>query len=219
MVSFANTGQCAGGVRAMESNVPRTRSVGRAARGAQNPHRPHAREPGASATACPAPPPIEATATRAPRSSFLGVALQLVAWVARGAPPRSPRDRDSLAPAGLPRFLELEVPPRANGSTAGRLGACGPRAHHCARESALGCATHSRRVTQARARCFAADRCPPHAPSPEAALADLANLPPEPRRRPRLRRLLRRTDGDLPRALRVRGPSATSPSGRALQRA
>jgi len=27
---------------------------------------------------------------------------------------------------------------------------------------------------------------------------------------------LRRTDGDLPRALRVRGPSATSPSGRAL---
>src|SRR5712664_550032 len=54
--------------------------------------------------------------------------------------------------------------------------------------------------------------------APEATLADLANVPPEPRLRPRLRRLLRRANGDLPCALRVRGPSATSPSGRALQR-
>src|SRR5260370_15861109 len=45
-----------------EANAPRTRSAGRPARGAQNPHRPHAREPGTPATACPAPPPIEATA-------------------------------------------------------------------------------------------------------------------------------------------------------------
>src|SRR5438132_13000304 len=119
----------------MESNVPRTRSVGRPARGAQNPHRPNAREPGAPATACPAPPPIEATAIRAPRSPPLGVALQPVGWVARGAPPRSPRDRDSLAPAGLPRFLDLEVPPRAIGSTTRRLRACESRACHGARES------------------------------------------------------------------------------------
>src|SRR5438132_8236160 len=122
----------------MESNVPRTCSAGRPARGAQNPHRPHAREPGAPATAWPAPPPIETTAIRAPRSRPLGLALQPLGGVARGPPPRSPRDRNSLAPAGLPRFLDLEVPPRTNGSTAGRLGACGSRAHHCARESALG---------------------------------------------------------------------------------
>src|SRR5260370_40930684 len=122
----------------MESNVPRTRSIGRPARGAKNPRRPRAREPGAPATACPAPPPIEATAIRAPRSPPLGVALQPLGWVARGAPPRSPRDCDSLAPAGLHRFLDLEVPPRANGAPAGRLGACESRTHDGARESALG---------------------------------------------------------------------------------
>jgi len=94
----------------MESNVPRTRCVGRAARGAQNPHRPHAREPSAPATACPAPPPIEATAIQTPRSPPLRVARKPVGWVARGAPPRSSRDRDSLASAGLLRFLDLEVP-------------------------------------------------------------------------------------------------------------
>src|SRR6266478_717616 len=88
---------------------------------------------------------------RAPRSPPLGVALQPVGWVARGAPPRSPRDRDSLAPAG-PRFLDLEVPSQASGSTTGRLGACGSRAHHGAGEPALGRATHSRRAAQARFR-------------------------------------------------------------------
>jgi len=60
----------------------------------------------------------------------------------KGAPARSPRERDSLAPAGLPRLLGLEVPPRANGSTAGRLGACESRTHHGTGESALGRATH-----------------------------------------------------------------------------
>src|SRR5437763_11062533 len=53
---------------------------------------------------------------------------------------------------------------------------------------------------------------------PEAAFADLANLPSEPRHRPRLRRLLRRTDRDLPHPLRVRGPAASSPPGCPLQR-
>src|SRR5229473_4679406 len=92
-----------------EANAPRTRSVGRPAHGAQNPHRPHAREPGAPATVCPAPPPIEATTLWAPRSPPLGVALQPLGRVARGAPPRTPRDCDSLAPAGLPHLLDLEV--------------------------------------------------------------------------------------------------------------
>ena len=101
------TGRWANSVRAMECHVPCPRSVGRNARGVQNPHRPHAREPGAPATACPAPRPIEATAIRAPRSPPLGMALKPVGWVAKGAPSRSPRDSDSLAPAGLPRFLDF----------------------------------------------------------------------------------------------------------------
>src|SRR5947208_1370939 len=61
-------------MRARERNVPRTRSVGCSSRGAQNPHRPHTREPGAPAAARPAPPPIEATEIRATRSRLLDVA-------------------------------------------------------------------------------------------------------------------------------------------------
>src|SRR6267378_5673690 len=78
-LSFAktnlDTGRWASGVRAMERNVPRTRSVRRPARGAQDPHQPHAREPGAPTAARPAPPPIEATAIRPPRSPPLGSIL------------------------------------------------------------------------------------------------------------------------------------------------
>src|SRR5713101_4189804 len=176
----------------MDRNVPRTRSVGRPARGAQKPHRPRARESGAPTAARPTRPPIEATPIRAPRSRLLGVALQPVGWMAPGALPRTPRDRNSLAPAGLPRFLDLEVPTRASGSTTGRLGACGSRAHHGAGESALGRAAHSRGVAQTRPGHFATHDCASHAAAPEATLADLANVPTEPPRRSRLGRLLRR---------------------------
>src|SRR6267143_343026 len=48
--------------------------------------------------------------------------------------------------------------------------------------------------------CSQDDRCPAHAAAPEVALANLANIPPEPRLRPRLGRLLRSPDGDLPSA-------------------
>src|SRR6266478_764550 len=216
--SFSKTGRWASGVRAMDRNVPRTRSLGRPARGAQNPHRPRAREPSAPTAARPAQPPIEATPIRAPRSRLLVVALQPVVWMAPGALPRTPRDRNSLAPAGLPRLLDLEVPPRATRSTAGWLGDCGSRARHGARESPLGRATHPRRIAQARTRRLAAKRRPAHAASPETAIADVAHVPPKPPRRPRLHRLLRRADRYLSRALRVRGPAASSPPGRALQR-
>src|SRR6266849_5928809 len=71
--------------------------------------------------------------------------------------------------------------------------------------------------TKVGAPRLAADCCPSHAASPEAAFADLANLPAEPRRRTRLSRLLRCPDGDLPCALRVRPPAASSPPNRAFQ--
>src|SRR5216684_3929386 len=202
----------------LKERPPHPISVGRAACGAQNPHGPRAREPGAAATTRPASPPLEATAIRAPRSSLLAVTLPPVGWVARGAPCRSPPDRDSLAPARVPRHLDLEVTPRTGGSTKCQLRACRTRPYHGTRESALGIATHSRRVAQARLRTIAALRCAADAAPPEVTLANLANVPPEPRRRPRLRRLLRRADGDLPGALRVRGAAASSPTSRALQR-
>src|SRR5437899_572146 len=56
--------------------------------------------------------------------------------------------RDALPPAGLPRLLDLEIPPWTNGSTAHRIGDCGSRTHHDARESALGRATHPLGVAQ-----------------------------------------------------------------------
>src|SRR6267378_469429 len=153
---------------------------------------------------------------RLDRLLWVWLANQWAGW--REVPPRSPRDRDSLASAGLPRFLDLEVSSRANGSTASRLGACESRTHHAARESALGRATHSRRVAQTRDGRLAAHRCPAHAASPEATLSDLAHVPREPSRRPRLLRFLRRSDRDLPGPLRIRGLAESSPPGRALQR-
>src|SRR5712664_4397547 len=95
-------------MRAMERNVPRTRSVGCSSRGAQNPHRPHTREPSAPAAARPAPPQIEATEIRATRSRLLDVALAVVDTAERSAPCRKAADGNSLAPAELSRFLDLE---------------------------------------------------------------------------------------------------------------
>src|SRR6267378_4529403 len=89
----------------LEPNVPRTRSLGRRACSAQDPYQSRAGEPGAPAATRSAPPPLEATAVRAPRSRVLGLSLSAVGRLAEGAPRRSPRDRDSLAPAGLSRFL------------------------------------------------------------------------------------------------------------------
>ncbi len=43
-----------------------------------------------------------------------------------------------MASAGLSRFLDLEVPTGANGSTAYQLGACAPHPQHGARQSSLG---------------------------------------------------------------------------------
>src|SRR5260370_13948326 len=175
-------------------------------------------EPSAQAATRPAPPPVEATTVRVAGSRLLGLALSALGRVARGAPHRSPRDGDSLASKGLPFVLELEVPARANGSTADRIGACGTRSHHGARQSSLGRAAHPRRVAQARAPRLAADCCSSHAASPEAAFADLANIPPEPPRPPRLRRLFPRADRYLPPTLRVRCPAASPPQSRTLQR-
>src|SRR3989440_2535546 len=205
-------------MRARERNVPRTRSVGCSSRGAQNPHRPHSREPSAPAAARPAPPPIEATEIRATRSRLLDVALAVVDTVERSAPCRKTADGNSLAPAELSRFLDLEVPSRASGQTTGRRGACGSRVYHGAGEPALGRATHPRGVAEARVRRLAAQRGAAYAASPDTTIADMEDVPPKPRRRPCLSRFLRRADCALPNPLRVRGPAAPSPASRALQR-
>jgi hypothetical protein len=47
-------------------------------------------------------------------------------------------------------------------------------------------------------------------------LSDLANVPSEPPRRPRLHGLLRRADSDLPGAPRLRSAAASSPQDRAF---
>ena len=149
----------------------------------RTPHRPHTREPSAPAAARPAPPQIEATEIRATRSRLLDVALAVVDTVQRSAPCRKTADGNSRAPAELSRFLDLEVPPRASGQTTGRRGACGSRAYHGAGEPALGCATHPRRIAEARVRRLAAQRGAAYAASPETTIADMEDVPPKPRRR------------------------------------
>src|SRR5882672_1160287 len=126
----------------LERNGLRTRSLGRRPCCAPEPFRSRAGEPGAPPATRPAPPPLEAAAVQAPRSRLLGMALQALGRVARGALRRSPRDSNSLASAGLSRFLDLEVPTRANGSTVRRLGGCRARPHDGARQSSLGRAAH-----------------------------------------------------------------------------
>src|SRR5712692_1583709 len=118
---------------------------------------------------------------------------------------------------GFPRLLDLEVPTWAKGSTLRKLGACESHPQHGAREPKLGCTAYPRGTPQARIRRFAAHCCPAYATSPKATLSDVANVPPEPPRRARLCRLFRRTDGDLPFALRICHPAAPSQPSRALQ--
>src|SRR2546426_4439282 len=202
---------------AVGGNVPRTRSVGRPTRGAQNPNRPHAREPGAATAARPPPPPLQATSGRSPRPRLLDVALAVVGTVARSAPCRSAADRDSLAPAGLPRVLELEVATRSNRSSARRFGDRRARPHHGPRQPPLGRAAHSWRAPQARSRRLTTHGWSAHASPCETALADLAGLPRKSRRRSCLGRLLRRAHGDVPRALRVRSPPPSPPPSRTFQ--
>ncbi len=83
----------------------------------------------------PVPSPLEAPSVRPPRSTLLDMALAAVGAVARDAQCGSPRDRNSLAQAGLPRILELEVPARPNRETTRRLGDRKARPHHGPRQS------------------------------------------------------------------------------------
>src|SRR3989442_10912935 len=115
----------------------------------------------------------------------------MVGTVARGAPCRSAADHDSLAPAGLPRVLELEVATRSNRSSARRFGDRRARPHHGPRQSPLGRAAHSWRAPQARSRRLTTHGWSAHASQCETTLADLAVLPRKSLRRSCLGRLLR----------------------------
>jgi len=83
-------------------NVPRTRSVGCSSRGAQNPHRPHTREPSAPAAARPAPPQIEATE---------------ISWSCRTIADESRTSTSRTRPLPLGRRSKLSKPSRRFGAT------------------------------------------------------------------------------------------------------
>src|SRR5712664_11838 len=210
-------GRWASDVQDMERNVPRTRPVGRPARGAQNPH-------DLTLENLALRQQLALLRRRSKRPQLERLDRAFWVWLSNWWPGWRealhlvrPETVIRWHRQGFRAFWSWKSR-RGRMGRPGRLGACGPRAHHCARESALGCATHSRRVTQARARRLAAHRCPAHAASPNATLSTLAHVPSKPPHRPRLHRLLRRTDRDLSSAVRFRGPAASSPPGRALQR-
>jgi hypothetical protein len=83
-------------VRAMDRNVARTRSVGHPARDAQNPHRPHTREPGRQQLALLS-------------RRLLVSALQPVVWMAPSVVERDGRGPDRIERPVVPPFTAKEA--------------------------------------------------------------------------------------------------------------
>src|SRR2546427_115375 len=204
-------------MRARERNVPRTRSVGCSSRGAQNPHRPHTRDPGAPAALA-----LLRRRSKRPKFGLLDRAFWMwlsqwwtrwsevlhvvkpqtvirwhrqsfrAFWTWKSRRGRVGRPRVGGELADLVRTMALANPlwgaPRIHGELL-----------------KLGFDVSQRTVA----------RLMPRRPKP---IADMEDVPPKPRRRPCLSRFLRRADCDIPNPLRVRGPAAPSPASRALQR-
>ncbi len=187
-------------------------------RPAPPPARPDPREP----RTAPADPRARAVGRQPPaprrRQGVLGRALPLLAALAPAPAPRQTVHRDRLAPQGLAPLLALEVPPRP-GRTPRH-----PDRHHrpdpqdLPREPALGRPPHPRRAADARHQRERSDRGEVHDQARQAALAELADLHPQPSARHRRDRLPHHPDRDLRNPLRADLPLARPPEGHPLQR-
>ena len=122
----------------------------------------------------------------------------------------------ALAPARVSPVLDLEEPtPHRPADRTGRRPRVDP--HDVSRESALGCASHPRRVAEARDRPESVHRREVHGASPTATVADVADVPREPRRPGDGRRLLRGADRHVSPAVRAGDPRPRTPTRRACR--
>src|SRR5262249_30979113 len=141
---------------------------------------------GAAAAVAPARPPV------------LGGAVPRLRRLAVLAGRRPAGDRPPLVPAGLPPIPALEgARSSTRSAVAGPRGAS-PAPSDGAGEPDVGRAADRRRVAPAgpRRRDFGRFQVP--ARRPPAAVADLEDVPAQPRRLSGVHRFLRRADGDVP---------------------
>ena len=121
---------------------------------------------------------------------FLGGVVPRVAPLARGPCDRETRDRHRLAPKGLPAFLDLEIATKKAGPTADFEGSPRPHPTDVPREPAVGRSTVPWGAAEARLRRFRGGRVEIPDALSEAAVADLADVPRQPRGLSRFDRFL-----------------------------
>src|SRR4029453_5334589 len=87
------------------------------------------------------------------------------------------RDGHRLASKRIPALLEMEEPPGTGGTTAGLEGNPRPDPRNELRQRPLGCTEVARGIAEARNRGIAGQV---HGEAPQAAIADVADVPGEP---------------------------------------
>ena len=140
------------------------------------------------------------------RSGLLGHPQLPLARLAQ-IPLHSPaRDRDSLASPRVPVLLEMEEPVSMAGKTSGAWSDTRADPTDVDGQPTLGCATHPRRVAEARYRSQPSNRVQVQGQARQTTIAVLAHIPGQPRQGHRLNRLLHRTHGNLQSAVRLPRP-------------
>ena len=161
--------------------------------------------------------------SRRPRLRLTAADRLLWVWFSRiwtewrtGARPRATGHRRRVAPAWVPPVLDLEEPtPHRPADRTGRCPRVDP--HDVSGQSALGCTSHPRRAAEARDRPESVHRREVHGASPTPTVADVADVPREPRRPGDGRRLLRGPDRHVSPAVRARDPRPRTPTRRACR--
>ncbi len=123
-----------------------------------------------------------------------------------------------MAPEGLSCLLDLEITSAATRPPARPCGGQDTDPAHDARETAVGRTAPPRRTLQAWDRNQSGCCLQIHDPAPKAAIANLEDIPSEPRQRPSVCRFLRRADCHLSAPVCVHRPASRAPPHRAFRR-
>src|SRR6516165_2192574 len=151
-------------------------------------------------------------------SPLVGLAGQGLDWVEGGPRDRGSRHRAAVAAAALPRALDQALGPAHWGPPARQRRAQGPGHPDGGGESPVGRAPNPWRTAEAGDRGGRADRVPATAEAADPAVADLADVPYQPRPRPGLGRFLHRAHRGVAHPIRLRRARPLSATGRPLQR-
>ncbi len=123
-----------------------------------------------------------------------------------------------MAPQGLSRLLGMEITSTATRPPATPCGGQDTDPADNAGEPIVGRTAPPRRTSQAWDRDQSGCSLQVHGPAPEAAIADLADIPSEPRRLLGVSRFFRCSDCHLSALVRVHRPAPRAPPHRAFRR-